>query len=118
MVLWALPAFVPLLIPRWAVSVVLFAIGLNWGAVILTHALIREEFSREILGVAVGIINFLTFLGGAFFTQLMGHIVEMFPRANGDYPLIAYQSTIMLIFGTWVVRLIALSFAEEKRSKR
>jgi sugar phosphate permease len=116
MILWALPAFVPLLIPKWAVSGLLFIIGINWGAVILTHAMVRESFSREILGTAVGIINFFTFLGSAFFTQLMGHMVEFFPRADGDYPLIAYQSTIMLIFGMWVVRLVALSFAEEKRA--
>ena len=117
MVLWALPAFMPQIIPRWAVSALLFTIGINWGAVILTHAMVREAFSLKILGVAVGIINFFTFLGGAFFTQLMGHMVELFPRADGDYPLIAYQSTIMLIFGMWVVRLIALAFAEEKRAQ-
>jgi sugar phosphate permease len=114
MVLWAIPAFMPLLIPGRAVPVLLFAIGLTWGAVILTHAMIRESFSIEMLGVAVGLINFFTFLGSAFFTQAMGHIVEMFPKTNGDYPLMAYQATIMLIFGMWVIRLIALSFAKER----
>jgi sugar phosphate permease len=115
--LWFFPAFVPLSIPRWAVPTLLFAIGISWSAIILTHAMIRELFSLKILGIAVGIMNFLTFLGSAGFTQFMGHMVEFFDKVDGDYPLIAYQSTLMLIFATWVVRLIALAFAEEKRAK-
>ena len=81
------------------------------------HAIVRESYSYEILGTAVGIMNFFSFLGGAFFTQLMGHIVELFPRADGDYPLIAYQSTLMLIFGASILRIIALAFAKEKQAE-
>lgn len=113
--LWIFPAFFPRSIPRWAVPFLLFAITMNWSALILTHAMIRERFSRKILGIAVGIMNFLTFFFGAVFTQVMGHIVELFDKVDGDYPLIAYQSTIMLIIGTWLIRIVALSFAREKR---
>jgi MFS family permease len=115
--LWLLPAFMPLAIPRWAVPLLLFAITTNWSALILTHALIRETYSSKILGIAVGIMNFLTFLGGAIFTQVMGNIVEMFDKVHGDYPLIAYQSTLMLLIGTWIIRIIALSFAKEKTAE-
>jgi len=115
--LWFFPAFTPLFIPRWAVPLLLFAIAANWSSIILTHAIIRESYSYEILGTAVGIMNFFVFLGGAFFTQLMGHIVEFFPRVDGDYPLIAYQSTLMLIFGASILRIIALAFAKEKRAR-
>ena len=112
--LWLFPAFMPLAIPKWAVPILLFAITTSWSALILTHALIRETYSSKNLGVAVGIMNFLTFLGGAIFTQVMGNIVELFDKVHGDYPLIAYQSTLMLIVGTWVIRIIALSFAKEE----
>ena len=44
----------------------------------------------------------------------MRHIVELFTKVDGDYPLIAYQSTLMLIFAMWIVRLAALAFAEER----
>lgn len=115
--LWLLPAFVPHAIPRWAVPALLFAITTNWSALILTHALIRETYSSKNLGIAVGIMNFLTFLGGAMFTQVMGNIVELFDKIDGDYPLIAYQSTLMLIIGTWLIRIIALSFAKEKKAE-
>jgi len=114
--LWLLPAFAPLSIPKWAVPLLLFGITINWSAIILTHAMIRELFPLKILGIAVGIMNFLTFLCGAMFTQVMGHIVELFDKVDGDYPLIAYQSTLMLIVGTWVLRLIALAFAKEKKA--
>jgi sugar phosphate permease len=115
--LWLIPAFAPHAIPRWAVPVLLFALTTSWSALILTHALIRETYSSEILGVAVGIMNFLTFLGGAVFTQVMGNIVELFDKVDGDYPLIAYQSTLMLLIGTWIIRIIALAFAKEKRAE-
>jgi sugar phosphate permease len=115
--LWLLPAFIPQEIPRWAVPALLFAITINWSALILTHALIRETYSAKILGIAVGIMNFLTFFCGAIFTQIMGNIVELFDKVDGDYPLIAYQSTLFLLIGTWIIRIIALSFAKEKRAE-
>jgi sugar phosphate permease len=112
--LWFVPAFMPLSIPKWAVPLLLFAITTNWSSIILTHAIVRESFSYQMLGVAVGIMNLFSFLGGAFFTQLMGHLVELFPRVNGDYPFIAYQSTIILIFFASLVRITALAFAREQ----
>ncbi|MBI4830551.1 MAG: MFS transporter [Candidatus Lindowbacteria bacterium] len=115
MLVWFFPAFMPLAIPRWAVHALLFAMSAAAGGGVLTHAMARESFSSEVLGISVGIINFFTFLGGAAFTQLMGHMVELFAKTDGDYPLIAYQSTVMLIFGTWIVRLIALMLTEERR---
>ncbi len=115
MAVWFFPAFMPLAIPRWAVHALLFAMSAAAGGGVLTHAMARESFSSEVLGISVGIINFFTFLGGAAFTQLMGHMVELFAKTDGDYPLIAYQSTVMLIFGTWIVRLIALMLTEERR---
>lgn len=111
--LWFFPSFVPTLIPRAWIPILFFFMGIGWGAVIQAHAMIRDTFSLEILGIAVGIINFLTFLGGAAFTHVMGMMVELFPKTNGDYPLIAYQSTLMLIFAMWLLRLITLSFTKE-----
>jgi sugar phosphate permease len=111
---WFFPAFVPSIIPRGAVPGLLFAMALAGGAGVLTHAMVRESFSFEIMGIAVGIVNFVTFLGGAFFTQAMGNIVELFPRTNGDYPPLAYQATLMLVFVMWLIRFVSLLFAEEK----
>ena len=91
------------------------AIPTNGSALLLTHARIRESYCREFLGFAVGIMHFLTFFCGAIFTQVMGHMVEMFDKVDGEYPLIAYQSTLMLLVGTWLLRLIALAFAKEER---
>ncbi len=115
LVVWFLPSFIPLALPSSLVPVLLFTMGVTWGGGVLTHAMVRESFSFEILGIAVGIINFFTFLGGAFFTQVMGHMVELFPRTDGDYPLIAYQSTLMLIFVTWIIRLFSLILTEERK---
>ncbi|MBI5117700.1 MFS transporter, partial [Candidatus Poribacteria bacterium] len=115
MTVWFFPAFMPLSIPRWGVHALLFLMSAAAGGGVLTHAMARESFSSEVLGISVGIINFFTFLGGAAFTQLMGHMVELFAKTEGAYPLLAYQSTVMLIFGTWIVRLIALLLTEERR---
>jgi hypothetical protein len=76
---------------------------------------VRESFSFEILGVAVGVVNFFTFLGGAAFTQLMGNLVAWFPKNGETYPLLAYQATIMLVFGTWIVRLVSITLTEERK---
>jgi sugar phosphate permease len=113
--IWALPAFIPLAVPRSAVPVMLFIMGVTWGGGVLTHAMVRESFSFEILGVAVGVVNFFTFLGGAAFTQLMGNLVAWFPKNGETYPLLAYQATIMLVFGTWIVRLVSITLTEERK---
>ncbi len=112
---WSIPAFFPLAVPEEVVAYLLFIMGVTSGAGVLTHAMVRESFSVEILGIAVGIINFFTFLGGAAFTQLMGNLVALFPKTNGSYPLIAYQATLMLIFAMWIVRLLSLTLTEERR---
>jgi len=115
MALWFFPAFVPTFVPRPAVPFLLFFMAAASGGGVLTHAMAREQYSFEILGISVGVINFFTFLGGAAFTQLMGHMVELFPRTDGNYPLLAYQSTVMLIFAMWIVRLVSLLLTEERR---
>ncbi|GAB4351335.1 MAG: MFS transporter [Candidatus Abyssubacteria bacterium] len=115
-VAWFFPAFMPLRVPPEIIPTMLFIMGVTWGGGVLTHAMVRESFSYEILGIAVGIINFFTFLGGAAFTQLMGHMVEFFPRTDGDYPLMAYQTTIMLIFVMWGVRIVSVALADERKA--
>ncbi len=117
LIVWFPFAFTPLAVPRGFATALLFLMGVAWGGGVLTHAMVRESFSFEILGVAVGIVNFFTFLGGAFFTQLMGNIVALFHKVGGDYPLIAYQSTLMLVFAMWFVRLVSVMLTEEKRTE-
>ena len=116
LVAWFFPAFIPLSVHPRAVPFLLFIMAAASGGGVLTHAMARESFSYEILGLSVGVINFFTFIGGAAFTQLMGHMVKFFPQSGGEYPLIAYQSTLMLIFAMWVVRLISLMLTEEGRA--
>jgi len=112
---WFIPAFLPQALPREVIPSFLFLMAMAAGGGVLTHAMVREAFSIEILGIAVGIINFFTFLGGAAFTQLMGNIVALFPKTDGGYPLIAYQATLMLVFGTWIIRLLSLALTEERK---
>jgi sugar phosphate permease len=114
-IIWFMPSFFPQALPRNVIPAFLFFMAMAAGGGVLTHAMVRESFSYRIFGIAVGIINFFTFLGGAAFTQLMGHVVASFPKTDGAYPLIAYQATLMLIFGTWVIRLFSLTLTDEQK---
>jgi len=59
---------------------------------------VKELFSLELTGTAVGLMNPAAFLGTAVFQPFTGFLLDIFgTHASGKYPLAAYR-TIFAVF--------------------
>ena len=101
---WPIPAYL-----LWAV------IAAAGAATVLSFAILSEYFPKEMSGRANAALNLLH-VGGAFVLQsATGLIIELWPAANGTYPVDAHQTAMA---ASIVVQLAALAwFALATRSQ-
>lgn len=90
-----------------------FIMGAFGGAYITNYAHLTERLPRKVVGTAIGVFNLFYFIGGAFFQQFMGRILDGYGKVAGKFPVEAYTSTFWLCFGGMVVGTIALLFTVE-----
>ena len=65
------------------------------------------------VGTAIGVFNLFYFVGGAFYQQYMGRLLDGFGKVAGKFPLEAYASTFWLCFGGMVIGTACLFFTVE-----
>ncbi len=100
----------------WSVtsmSAFCFMMGAFGGVYITNYAHISERLPRKVVGTAIGVFNLFYFVGGAFYQQYMGKMLDGFGKIAGKYPAEAFASTFWLCFGGMVVGLICLFFTVE-----
>jgi len=90
-----------------------FLMGGFGGVYITNYAHLTERLPRKVVGTAIGVFNLFYFVGGAFYQQYMGKILDGFGRVAGKFPMEAYASTFWLCFGGMVVGTICLFFTVE-----
>ena len=101
-----------------AMSVFCFIMGGFGGAYITNYAHLTERLPRKVVGTAIGVFNLFYFIGGAFFQQYMGKILDGYGKVAGKFPVEAYTSTFWLCFGGMVVGTIVLFFTVETYVKK
>jgi len=90
-----------------------FLMGAFGGAYITNYAHLTERLPRKVVGTAIGVFNLFYFIGGAFYQQYMGSMLDGYTKVAGKFPVEAYTSTFWLCFGGMVVGTIALFFTVE-----
>ncbi len=95
-----------------------FLMGGFGGAYITNYAHLTERLPRKVVGTAIGVFNLFYFVGGAFFQQYMGVILDGYGRVAGKFPVEAYTSTFWLCFGGMVVGTLVLFFTVETFVKK
>lgn len=90
-----------------------FLMGGFGGAYITNYAQLTERLPRKVVGTAIGVFNLFYFVGGAFYQQYMGKILDGFGKVAGKFPVEAYTATFWLCFGGMVVGTICLFFTVE-----
>ncbi len=83
-------------------SVFCFSMGFFGGAYITNYAHLTERLPRKVVGTAIGVFNLFYFIGGAFFQQYMGKMLDGYTKVAGKFPVEAYTSTFWLCFGGMV----------------
>jgi sugar phosphate permease len=95
-----------------------FIMGGFGGAYITNYAHLTERLPRKVVGTAIGVFNLFYFVGGAFFQQYMGKILDGFGKVAGKFPVDAYTATFWLCFGGMVIGTLALFFTVETYVKK
>jgi hypothetical protein len=63
----------------------------------------------------VGSLNIFVFVGGAFYQQVMGIVIQQYPVVKaGVYSLAAYQAAFWVPFVGLIVGFILYSFFKER----
>ena len=92
-----------------------FWYGLSGGAFVSCFACAKETCEPRFAGTAVGSLNIFIFVGGAFYQQVMGLVIQHYPAVKaGVYPLAAYQACFWVPFVGLIVGFILYSFFKEK----
>ena len=94
-------------------SVFCFLMGGFGGVYITNYAHLTERLPRKVVGTAIGVFNLFYFVGGAFYQQYMGRILDGYGKVAGKFPVEAYTATFWLCFGGMVVGTICLFFTVE-----
>lgn len=95
-------------------GIICFVIGFFSGFGMLLYSHVKEIFPSNLSGTAMAWVNFFTIAGGAFFTQLMGRIIEYFPHTGQSYPPGAYHLSFLLCFVCMGASIIFYAFCKEK----
>lgn len=96
-----------------SMSAFCFLMGAFGGVYITNYAHLTERLPRKVVGTAIGVFNLFYFIGGAFYQQFMGKILDGYGKVAGKFPVEAYTSTFWLCFGGMVIGTIALCFTIE-----
>ncbi len=93
-------------LPLWLLGSAFFCMGLAVSSGVAIYPLIRGSFPKEIIGTALTAVNFFILLGAATMQQLMGLIIERFPRGSAGYPPIAYHAAFLAPIAALAISLL------------
>jgi sugar phosphate permease len=131
--LWLYIAMNPTGWTATSLSVFCFLGGAFGGWYITNYPHVSEHLPLKVVGVAIGVFNMWYFVGGAFYQQFMGKILDGYAKvqqvvdgvakyaADGSpimvYPVEAFAGTFWLCFFGMVVGTIACFFTRETYGK-
>jgi predicted MFS family arabinose efflux permease len=100
-------------LPRPLLAAVLFLLGLSVASGVAIYPLIRQRFAHAITGTALTAVNFFILLGAAAMQQVMGWIINRFPRGPAGYPAEAYHQAFLLPIGGLALAIMLFSRLKE-----
>jgi sugar phosphate permease len=115
-------SYIPLIafigdLSTFSLYVVFFLYGLTGGTFVNCFVCVKEAFDIRYAGTAMGALNVFVFAGSAFFQNIIGIVLGMYPVVSaGVYPVEAYVAALSrclvgLIAGT----LVFLFYKETKK---
>jgi MFS family permease len=100
-------------VPLWLYSSLLFCVGFGGAAMAVTYATVREHNALGGTGAALGFINMISVLGGAFFQPLVGWLLDQqwdgtLRQGARVYAVEAYRAAFIVLPGLFVAALLTL----------
>lgn len=113
--LWVLLAIRPAGLPSGMLWLVMFWGGFFAATWIPCYAQLRDSIPPQMVATAMGVLNMFFWMGGAFYQQLSGLILEGFAGASGEAPLMAYRVVIWLALASVGVSIVLIGLSRERR---
>ena len=116
--LWILLAIEPAGLPKSLLQLAMFWGGFFASTWIPAYAQLKEAVPPQVVATAMGVLNLFFWLGGAFYQQVSGLILESFPKQGGHIPLDGYQTVFWICLGSVVLSVILAACTKEQPSVR
>jgi len=114
--LWVLFAVEPAGLPRGVLQVAMFWGGFFASTWIPAYAQLKEAVPPQVVATAMGMLNLFFWLGGAFYQQISGLILESFPKQGGHIALAGYQTVFCVCLGSVGLSVILAACSKEQRA--
>ncbi len=92
-----------------------FAIGLAVSSGVTIYPMIREMFPAGISATAMTALNFFVVIGAAAVQQVMGVVIDRFPRVAGAYPSAAYHQAFLIPIAGLAFAVFLFSFVRDTK---
>jgi len=113
--LWILLAVKPGGLPSGVLQVAMFWGGFFASTWIPVYAQLKDAVPPEVVATAMGVLNLFFWLGGAFYQQLSGLLLETFPKQGGHIVLAGYQTVFYMCLGSVGLSIILALRSKEQR---
>ena len=114
--LWVLLSVKPAGLPAGVLHVAMFWGGFFASTWIPAYAQLKESVPPQVIATAMGILNLFFWLGGAFYQQISGLILESFPKQGGHIALAGYQTVFYVCLGSVGLSVILAVCSKEQRA--
>jgi sugar phosphate permease len=114
--LWVLLSVKPAGLPAGVLQVAMFWGGFFASTWIPAYAQLKESVPPQVIATAMGMLNLFFWLGGAFYQQISGLILESFPKQGGHIALVGYQTVFYVCLGSVGLSVILAVCSKEQRA--
>jgi sugar phosphate permease len=116
--LWVLLAVEPAGLPGGVLQLAMFWGGFFASTWIPAYAQLKEAVPPQVVATAMGMLNLFFWLGGAFYQQVSGLLLETFTTQAGHAPLAGYQTVFWGCLGSVGLSVILAACSKEQRPAR
>jgi sugar phosphate permease len=118
LVLTGLLAFYTAMIPLVGLYLLCLGLGIFSSAVVVIAFTVNKElFPAQMAGTATGIVNLFPFAGGAIFQPILGYVLEHYGREGGNFTLIGYQKSFLILFICAAIAAVSSFLVKETMEK-
>jgi sugar phosphate permease len=112
--LWVVLAIKPAGLPAGVLLLAMFWGGFFASTWIPAYAQLKDAVPPQVIATAMGVLNLFVWIGGAFFQQVSGLVLETFPKQAGHIPLAGYRTIFWGCLASVGLSLLLVALSEER----
>jgi sugar phosphate permease len=114
--LWVLLAIKPAGLPDSVLLLAMFWGGFFASTWIPAYAQLKDAVPPQVVATAMGVLNLFFWIGGAFYQQVSGLLLETFPKQAGHIPLAGYRTIFWGCLASVGLSILLVALSKEEGS--